>query len=159
MSQKTIIFAAASALAVCLLGSAPAAQAHHAGANFDMTKQVIYKGAVKKWMWVNPHSWLYVEVKKADGTSELWGFEAGGPNMLSRTGWKASSLKPGDAVTVYAAPDRHGKRNAMLQRVIMSNGKVFNTGIPASPEGAGPGAPPPGAGPGRGPGPAPVEYK
>jgi hypothetical protein len=159
MNRKMIRLVVGSALAGCLLGAA--AFAHHAGTNFDTTKQFVYKGAVKKWLWVNPHSWLYVEVSKADGTSELWGFEAGGPNMLGRSGWKANSLKPGDTITVYAAPDRQGQRNGLLQKVIMDDGKVLSTGGPGSPPpDATPGAPPPGLGPLPGSAPVtPVEYK
>jgi len=159
------------AAAACLLAmlAAPAAWAHHSGVNFDMTKVYIFKGTVRRWLWENPHAWLYVDVTRANGSTELWGFEGGGPNSLARTGLHANSLKPGDKISVYAAPDRTGVHNGMLQKLVLADGReltLFGPPPPSAGRGA-PGAPNGPGGPPAGEGPSPfpivkapaVEYK
>jgi len=134
------------------------AQAHHASANFDSSKTYSFRATVKKWLWANPHSWLYAVVTKSNGSQELWGFEAGGTNMLIRSGWSAADPKPGDNITVYAERDRTGIHIGELSKVVLANGQSRSLGPPLtaasaspSPGGAGaaplvaPGAPPSGA--------------
>ena len=113
-----------------------------------MSKQISMRGTVEKWQWANPHSWLYVRVEKADGTQEVWGFEAGSTGMLARSGWNAADMKPGDKITVRAAPERTGNHIGLLSEVDLADGRVLKSGFGAPPPGAGgppPGAPPPGA--------------
>lgn len=145
-----------AALVACASISA-AATAHHAATNFDSTKQYIFHGTVKKFLWQNPHVWLYLAVEKADGSTEIWGFEGNGPNSLARAGWHAADLKEGDKVTVYGSPERNGKHNAIMAKVILANDHVLDPmGLPPDaklPEGV---ELPPGIG-GRGL--TPVEYK
>ena len=126
--------------------------AHHSAAPFDMTKQVTMHGTVEKWLWANPHSWLYVRVENADGSQAVWGFEAGSTGMLAREGWNAADMKPGDKVTVTASPEREGNHIGLLNKVQLANGKVLGMGAGAPPPGAlPPGAAPPGAPPGAPP--------
>jgi hypothetical protein len=133
-------------LTVLLLGSAAfPVSAHHSAAPFDMSKSVSMQGTVEKWLWANPHSWLYVRVEKADGTQEVWGFEGGSTGMLARSGWNAADMKPGDKVTVTAAPERTGNHIGLLNQVQLANGRILNAGAGAPPPGAD-GSPPPGAG-------------
>lgn len=156
MASKYLLKGAAWSLAACTCVTLPAT-AHHSSTNFDITKQYIFSGTVRKFLWQNPHVWLYVTVQKADGTSEVWGFEANGPNVLSRNGWNAADLKEGDKVTVYGNPERDGKHNALMAKVLLGNGRVL-LGSPdyaKPPEAAGEpgnGLPPP-------PKVTPVEYK
>jgi len=137
--------------ALLLAVTAPPASAHHSAAVFDMSKQASFRGTVEKWLWANPHSWLYVRVVKADGSQEVWGFEAGSTGMLARTGWNAADMKPGDKVTVSAAPARDGNHIGLLNEVQLATGRVLKAGFGAPPPGApgagpaGPGAPPAGA--------------
>jgi len=131
--------------AALLLASAVfPASAHHSAAMFDLSKQVSFHGTVEKWLWANPHSWLYVRVEKADGSEEIWGFEAGSTGMLARGGWNAADMKPGEKVTVTAAPEREGSHIGLLNQVQLADGRVLNAGAGAPPPGAD--APPPGAG-------------
>jgi hypothetical protein len=127
-----------------LVSAAFPASAHHSAAPFDMSKQVSFQGTVEKWLWANPHSWLYIRVVKPDGSQEIWGLEAGSTGMLARSGWNAADMKPGDKVTVSAAPERTGNHIGLLNEVVLSNGRVLKSGFGAPPPGAG--APPPGAG-------------
>jgi hypothetical protein len=121
------------------------ASAHHSAAPFDMTKQLPLEGTVAKWVWANPHSWLYIQVAKADGSQEVWGLEAGSTGMLARSGWGAYDMKPGDKVTVTFSPEREGKHIGLLWNVKLPSGRMLTAGAGAPPPGAG--APPPGAAP------------
>ena len=139
-------------LAALLLAlAALPASAHHSAAPFDMTKQVALQGTVEKWMWSNPHSWLYIRVVKADGSAEVWGVEAGSTGMLARSGWSAYDMKPGDKVTVTVSPEREGKPIGLMWSVQLPSGRTLTAGAGAPPPGAypppGASAPPPGAAP------------
>lgn len=127
----------ASSLLLGMLMGAPTLWAHHAGANFDHNRQYIFKGTVKKFLWANPHSWVYLDIVKANGQTEFWGFELqGGTNMLRRAGWKSNDLQPGDTVTIRAAVDRTGKRIAAMETVMTPDGRTLSAwpmGAPAPP--------------------------
>jgi len=141
-----------SAALLLALAAFPAS-AHHSASVFDMSKQVTLRGTVEKWLWANPHSWLYVRVMKPDGSQEVWGFEAGSTGMLARQGWNAADMKQGDKVTVSAAPERNGNHVGLLNEVHLASGQVLKAGFGAPPPGlagpGGPGAPP--AGPNNAP--------
>jgi Family of unknown function (DUF6152) len=97
--------------AVCLAVLAPwavAALAHHSVAMFDMSKEITVHGTVKEWQWTNPHAWLQVLVPDPSGNDVEQGFELGSPNTLVRDGFRKETFKPGDKVTVIAAPRRDG---------------------------------------------------
>ena len=117
--------------------------AHHSAAPFDMSKQITVQGTVEKWVWTNPHTWLYLRVENADGTEEIWGLEAGGPGMLSRQGWNSHDMKSGDKVTVKAAPSRDGRPIGLINEIVLSTGRVLSAGAGTPPPGFGvPDAPP-----------------
>jgi Family of unknown function (DUF6152) len=76
-------------------------QAHHAfAAEFDANKPIQLKGTITRLEWVNPHSWLHIDVKKADGTVEQWMIEGGPPTSLLRRGFTKKSLEVGTEVNV-----------------------------------------------------------
>ena len=90
-----------------LLAAAPALVAHHSAAMFDDTKVVEITGTVKELQWANPHIWLQVIVDDK-GTKTEWSVEGGSPNSLSRQGWRSTTFKPGDLVTVRINPMKDG---------------------------------------------------
>src|SRR6266508_3052201 len=91
-----------SMIAASVLIPAPG-RAHHSAAMFDDTQVRELKGVVKELQWTNPHVWLQITVDEK-GAKKEWSVEAGSPNTLSRTGWRSTSFKPGDAVTVRINP-------------------------------------------------------
>jgi len=101
--------------------AAPAV-AHHSFAMFDMNKVVTLKGAVEVFKWSNPHAWLSLAVPNADGTAEHWAIELTSPNNLVHQGWKRTTLKPGDKVTVMVHPLNSGKAGGSLYKVKLADG-------------------------------------
>jgi len=95
-------------LAACaVLVAPPPLAAHHSAAMFDDTKVVELSGTVKALQWTNPHVWLQVMVED-QGRATEWSFEGGSPNSLSRHGWRSTTFKPGDVVTVRLRPMKDG---------------------------------------------------
>jgi Family of unknown function (DUF6152) len=86
---------------------------HHAfGGEFDANRPVLLRGPIVKVEWVNPHAWIHMEVKKSDGTREVWMIEGGSPNSLLRRGVTKESLQIGTEIVVdgYQARDYTLKR-------------------------------------------------
>jgi hypothetical protein len=103
MNLRTLVVAlAATAAAIPAL-------AHHSGAMFDNKKEVTFSGIVKEFQYTNPHSWLLVDVKGADGKVVTWGFEAEGPSTLLRAGIRKSDFAPGTELTITGHPMRDGR--------------------------------------------------
>ena len=89
-------------------------RAHHAfGAEFDANRPVLLKGKVTKVEWVNPHTWIHMEVTNPDGTKAAWMVEGGTPNTLLRRGVTKDSLKIGTDIVVdgYQSKDRSNRAN------------------------------------------------
>lgn len=112
-------------LAAALLGAAvlaaPPALAHHSFAMFDGKAEVTLSGTVKDFQWTNPHSWLQLEVPRGAASTE-YSIELGSPNTMSRKGWRRSTFKPGDRVTVTINPMRDGSAGGALVSAIDAQG-------------------------------------
>jgi len=106
MTVLKYLTAAALIAIVGLTGSARVI-AHHSAAMFDDTKVMELTGTVKELQWANPHIWLQVIVDEK-GTKTEWSLEGGSPNSLSRQGWRATTFKAGDVVTVRFSPMKDG---------------------------------------------------
>jgi hypothetical protein len=108
-------------MAVALI--AVPAFAHHSGAMFDDKKDVTLTGTVKEFQYTNPHSWLLVDVKGADGKVTTWGFEAEGPSTLLRAGIRARDFTPGTMVTITGHPMRDGRPAATWVKATRASDK------------------------------------
>jgi len=105
------------------------AVAHHSfAAEFDDKQPVILDGSVVKFEFMNPHSWIYVDVKKADGTTERWSIETGSTNALFRRGWRKDSLRAGDHVTINAFRAKDGSLTANASQVKLPDGRQMSAG-------------------------------
>ena len=114
------------AVAFALAASLPLA-AHHSGAMFDDKKDVTLTGTVKEFQYTNPHSWLIVEVKGADGKVTTWGFEAEGTSTLLRAGIRKSDFAPGTPITITGHPMKDGRpAAAWVKATRLTDQKVFN---------------------------------
>jgi hypothetical protein len=132
--MKTRVFRFACAMLVV----ATTAWAHHSGAGVDRTKTVTISGVVKEFRWTNPHSWIDLEVTDAKGGAPtVWSVEMNPPPYLVRSGWKASTLKTGDKVSVTLNPIRTGEPGGIFVSVTLADGRVLDG------RGAGPAAPRP----------------
>lgn len=101
---------------------ATAALAHHSGAMYDSTRTQTISGKVTEFNWVNPHSSFKVEVAAADGKPEIWGIEMNTPQNLVRSGWKRTTIKPGDEVTVVVRPMRNGTPGGSYVSITLADG-------------------------------------
>jgi hypothetical protein len=125
-------FRLSSVLSLLGLAVALPALAHHSvQAVFDIHKTVTVSGTVAKVEWINPHSYLTVNVKGADGQIQKWAFELGGQAALRRAGMSRADrggLKAGDQVTVSALPARDGTTNGALRELKLADGRDFKFG-------------------------------
>lgn len=105
------------------------ALAHHSvQAQFDIHKTFTVSGTVAKVEWINPHSYLTINVKDADGKVQKWAFELGGPGALRRAGMSREDrggLKPGDEVTASGLAAKDGSSSGFLQELKLADGRVF----------------------------------
>jgi hypothetical protein len=108
--------------AAALLFSSPA-YVHHSGAMFDISKAVKISGTVSEFNWSNPHANFKVTVVGADGIAQSWAVEMNSPNNLVRDGWKRSTLKPGDKVTVTLRPLRDGTPGGQYVSIVLPDGQ------------------------------------
>ena len=103
--------------------------AHHAfAAELDAKRPVKFTGTVTKMVWVNPHAWIYVDVKKPDGTAEEWMVEAGTPNTLFRRGITKQSLLAGTEITVDGYQSKDGSLRMNGRDVTLPNGQTLFLG-------------------------------
>jgi len=126
MPDRLTMVAAAtySVLALAL----PAAAHHSFSAEFDATKQVTLAGEVVMMEWVNPHSWLHIDVKKPDGSVERWKIEGGSPSVLFRLGWNRDSLPAGTKITVVGFQAKDGSLRASSRELRFPDGRRMNLG-------------------------------
>jgi hypothetical protein len=109
---------------VAAFASGAPARAHHSfSAIFDSAKPVTLTGTVTRIEWMNPHTWIYLDVKTGDGKSEAWAFEMGSPNRLMRYGWNQQSLPSGTTVTIAGSRARDGSLKAAVDTVTLADGK------------------------------------
>ena len=95
-------------LSAAFIVAGGAAMAHHSFAMFDQEHPIDLTGVVKDWKYTAPHAFIILDVKEADGTSQVWSLEGGAPSGLIRDGWTSKTLKAGDEITLKVDPLRSG---------------------------------------------------
>jgi hypothetical protein len=126
MKSKRWAWAGAAAV---LVAAVPAA-AHHSFAMFDQKKIMKLEGTVTEFQWTNPHA--FIEMDATDG--KHWSLELNSPNNLKRQGWRHSSLKAGDKITLRMNPLRSGKAGGLFLDLKKADGTVLDSGLPKNGE-------------------------
>ena len=127
--MRTKLVVAVSVLSMAMLGGAISASAHHAfAAEFDSNKPVHFTGTVTKMEWVNPHAWIHVDVKGADGTVANWAIEAGTPDVSYRRGFTKESLLAGTAIVVDGYQAKDGSHRANGRDLTLPDGRTLFLG-------------------------------
>ena len=105
-------------------------RAHHAfAAEFDQNKPIKVQGSVTKWELTNPHSWIYIDVKGAEGKVVTWMIEGASPNNLYRLGLTKESLPAGSEIMVEGYQAKDGSTRAVGRNITFSSGKKFFLGL------------------------------
>jgi hypothetical protein len=121
-------------IAALALGAVPLAAHHAFAAEFDVNQPVKVKGTITKVEWVNPHAWLYVDVKGDDGKITNWRFELGAPNAMIRLGWRKESVPAGLEVSITGFRAKSGDNVGNGRSIILPDGRELFSG------GSGPGS-------------------
>ena len=100
------------------------AAAHHAfAAEFDAKKPISLRGTVTRMEWINPHTWIHLDVKKADGKVERWMIEGGPPNALFRRGFTKESLPVGAVILVEGFRAKDGSTRGNGRDITFADGR------------------------------------
>ena len=125
-------------ISLVVLGTAQVFAHHAFAAEFDANRPVLLTGTVTKMEWVNPHSWIHLDVKKPDGTVEKWMVEGGTPNTLLRRGLRKQDLPTGTVIKVEGFRAKDGELRANGRNLTLPDGRALffgssGTGAPAAP--------------------------
>ena len=127
--MRSKLFSVVAGAALVVTAAAVPVIAHHSfAAEFDAKKPVKLRGTVTKMEWINPHSWIHIDVKTPDGKVEKWMVEGGAPNALLRRGWNKNSLLPGTEILVEGFQAKDGANRANGRDITFADGKKLFVG-------------------------------
>ncbi len=118
----------AAAAGMFMAAVLPLAAHHSFSAEFDSSKPVTLEGTVVQFEWVNPHSWLVIDVPKPDGAVERWRLEGGSPSVLLRLGWNRNSLPAGTKIKVTAFQAKDAAFRGSTRNIEFPDGRKLSLG-------------------------------
>jgi hypothetical protein len=118
-------------LGLFLVLSAAGVAAHHSFAVFDHTQTVKVTGTVTRFQWTNPHGFLEIDYRAADGAVKHYTMELTSINMLTRAGWTSRSVKSGETITAVVAPLLSGEPGGLLLDLTFADGRTLESPVPA----------------------------
>lgn len=125
----------AALLGVCLAAASAPVDAHHAfSPEFDINQPVTLRGTLTRLDWINPHSWIFLEVKRADGQLEMWEVETTGPTGLMRRGLRKTDFPAGVELEITGFMARKKPFTAAARTVKKTDGTEFFVGTGEPPE-------------------------
>ncbi len=101
--------------------------AHHGTAAYDETNRVTLKGTVTQFLWANPHTQIFLDVKDDKGNITHWSTETFSPGKLAHMGWTQDCIKPGDQVSITLNPAKNGSPVGYLLKVVFADGRELGT--------------------------------
>lgn len=123
-AQRVLVMAACVAIASAL----PVAAHHSFSAEYDGSKPITLKGKVTQVEWINPHSWIHIDVAGEDGKVANWSCETAPPNGLYRQGWRRNSIKEGDEVVIEGFVAKDGSHTMTARTVQRPDGRKLFAG-------------------------------
>lgn len=129
--MTTYLKTATARLLACIAMLSMPVMAHHSTAAFDNSKVVKLEGTVTQFRWINPHASIKVDGDASEGPDGLWTIEMTAPNSLLLDGWKRTSLKAGDKVTMFVNPLKNsitlndGSQGGLYVGVIFADGSTL----------------------------------
>ena len=99
-----------------------ASLAHHSPIVFDRTREVTITGVFTEFKWSSPHAWIHLDVKDDQGHVDNWGVEMDPATNLARAGWKSTSVKPGDKVSIVVHPLRNDEKGGQYISITLADG-------------------------------------
>jgi hypothetical protein len=95
--------------------------AHHGSADYHVDREVVVNGIVKEWRWTNPHTWVYLTVRKPDGTVEEWNGEGPPLTWATQRGWSNATLRAGEEIALVMYPSRRDGHGGLVKRIERKN--------------------------------------
>jgi hypothetical protein len=129
MTNRYVTGVVAAGLFLLVCGGRVAA--HHSFAVYDHTQTFTVTGTVTKFQWTNPHGFLELDYRAADGTMKHYTIELTSINMLTRAGWTSRSVKAGDGITAMVAPLLNGEPGGLLMELKFADGRKLESPVPA----------------------------
>lgn len=129
--DRRLVMMLGAAAAICATLNASSSSAHHSFAMFDLKKEVELKGEIKEFHWSNPHTAIHVSVIEG-GRPVVYDLEGQQVRVMTNSGFRRDSLKPGDKVSVLMRPLRDGRKGGLFVKVVKADGTVLGGGAAAA---------------------------